>query len=78
MGFLGIAFTMFIHLFTLASLSSFGVPYLTPYAPRSKKNNENMFFNMPIWKKEQRPDFLNTKKKSMASNISMDWRKSNG
>ncbi len=73
-GFLGIALGLFIHLGVLANLESFGVPYLSPYAPFTKINH-NGYFVSPFWKKEQRPDAFNTKRQRSQDNISMVWKK---
>ena len=72
-GFLGIGFGLFIHLLSLANLKSFGVPYLSPYAPASSFDGTARFFLSPIWKREKRPDYLNAKKEQMQPHISMDW-----
>ena len=72
-GFLGIATGLFLHVLTLCSLKSFGVPYLSPYAPISQKRNQTYLLK-PVWKREKRADFLNTKKPNVQDKISMKWR----
>lgn len=72
-GFLGIAIGLFIHFAILSSLKSFGAPYLEPYIPATQTNN-NGFFLPPSWKREKRPDFLNSKKETIQKHISMGWR----
>lgn len=72
-GFLGIGIGIFIHLITLCSLKSFGVPYLSPYAPLSSIRNQSYLLK-PVWKRERRADFLNTKKPVVQDKISMKWR----
>ncbi len=72
-GFLGIATGLFLHVLTLCSLKSFGVPYLSPYAPISQKRNQTYLLK-PVWKREKRSDFLNTKKPNVQDKISMKWR----
>ena len=72
-GFLGLAFGIFIHLGMLVNLESFGVPYLVPYAPLTKFNN-NTYYSTPFWKKEKRPDSFNTKRERSQKDISMEWR----
>jgi len=74
-GFLGIAFGFFVHFILLTSLSSFGVPYFSPYIPFQNLNENNGYIIKPVWKRERRNKFLNTKRPESASNISMDWRK---
>ncbi len=72
-GFLGIGIGIFIHLITLCSLKSFGVPYLSPYMPKSNVRN-NGYMLKPVWKREKRSDFLNTKRTTVQDKISMKWR----
>ena len=73
-GFLGIGFGLFVHLLILSNLKSFGVPYLSPYIPVSTVSGENDYFLPPAWKREHRPDFLNTKKGSAQNKISRKWK----
>lgn len=73
-GFLGIGIGIFIHLITLCSLKSFGVPYLSPYMPKSNTRN-NGYMLKPVWKREKRSDFLNSKRTTVQDKISMKWRK---
>ena len=72
-GFLGIAFGIFIHLFILSSMKSFGVSYLEPYLPVNSKTS-NGFLLSPAWKRENRAAFLETKRNNKQSNISMHWK----
>ena len=73
-GFLGIALGFFIHLLTLSSQYSFGVPFFTPYMPFDNfTKNESLYIN-PVWKREKRNKFLNTKKPNIEPHISMTWR----
>ena len=73
-GFLGIALGLFIHLLTLSSQYSFGVPFLVPYIPFDNlTKNESLYIN-PVWKREKRNMFLNTKKPELEPHISMPWR----
>lgn len=74
-GFLGIALGFFIHFLILSSQNSFGIPYFTPYIPYDNlSQNEGLHIN-PVWKREKRNSFLNTKKPAMENHISMKWRK---
>ena len=74
-GFLGIAFGFFIHFILLTSLSSFGVPYFAPYIPFENLNENNGYVIRPVWKRENRNRFLNTKRPEVEAKISMEWRK---
>lgn len=72
-GFLGIGVGIFAYLSILCSLTSFGVPYVVPFAPVTNSKG-NGYFISPIWKREKRPDFLNTKKDNSQEHISMEWK----
>ncbi len=72
-GFLGVGIGLFVYVTILCSLKSFGVPYMVPFAPMTKSEG-NGYFISPIWKREKRPDYLNSKKKNAQNHISMEWR----
>ena len=72
-GFLGIGLGLFVYLTNLCNLKSFGVPYMVPYSPITKSKGSGYFVS-PTWKKEERPDYLNTKKRQSQEHISMKWR----
>ena len=74
-GFLGIAIGIFFYIGMLASYSSFGVPFLSPYVPLSNVGTNGYFFS-PMWRREKRSDFLNTKRTNKQSSISMKWKNS--
>lgn len=59
----------------LSTANSFGVPYLTPYAPLKDSSVVDDFFSLPIWKQENRPSFLKVKEKKKEPKISMKWKK---
>lgn len=73
-GFLGIAIGLFIQICMLASHKSFGVSYLSPYIPITNLNSDASYFVPPMWKREKRADFLNTKKPKSQAKISMKWK----
>jgi len=72
-GFLGVGIGLFVYTTILCSLKSFGVPYMVPFAPMTKSEG-NGYFVSPIWKREKRADYLNSKKKDAQNHISMEWR----
>lgn len=74
-GFLGIAFGFFIHFLILNNLTSFGISYFSPFLPLSSIFKNHKFYMPPIWKREKRNNYLNTKRPNSEENISMDWRK---
>lgn len=57
MGFLGIAAFMAILASYLASIKSFGVPFLAPVAP-GYKSSKDTIFRSPIWKQYLRPFYM--------------------
>ena len=74
-GFLGIAFGTFIMFAYMSSLSSFGIPYFSPYIPKKKTTSLDNIFVRPVWQRNYRSFFLNTKKPNIEPNTSMEWRK---
>lgn len=76
-GFLGIGIVLFGHLIILCSIKSFGVSYLAPYIPATNKNNKS-YFMPPLWNREKRPDFLNTKRPQKEEQVSMKWKYQSG
>lgn len=78
LGFLGIALGIFIHLCVLTSSSSFGAPYLAPYAPMSSQVLKDDLFTSPIWKQEYRPKFLKSRRPRKEPRISRKWVKGGG
>lgn len=73
-GFLGIACGIFVHFALLTNLKSFGASYLAPYLPVTNLKTDISYLIHPIWKREQRADFLNSKKPNLQSHISMKWK----
>lgn len=72
LGFLGIAIGLFIHFLIMVSIKSFGYPYLQPYVPVTRDYKGILL--SPAWKREDRSDFLNTKRQKKQPDISMKWR----
>lgn len=70
-GFLGISLGLFIYISILCSLKSFGVSYITPFA---RLLDTNGYFLNPIWKREYRPFYINSKRPKSQDKISMKWR----
>lgn len=76
-GFLGIAIGVFIQIILLCNLKSFGCAYLTPYILQNNKRASTSYFLPPIWKRENRSNIVNPKKKYSQGKISMLWRNRN-
>lgn len=72
-GFFGIAVGLCIYVTVLCSIKSFGIPFMAPYSPITKINNDGLFLD-PMWKREKRPDYLNTKRPNSQSHISRTWK----
>lgn len=73
-GLLGIVIGVFIGLAVLVNLKSFGSPYLAPYVPATNLNTSLSYFIKPIWRRESRADFLNTKRPIQEGKISRPWK----
>jgi len=72
-GFLGIGLGIFINLCLLCNLKSFGAPYITG-SPKSDRKSMHQMLLAPIWKRENRPGFLDTLRPQSQNNISMKWK----
>ncbi|MGB8957170.1 MAG: spore germination protein [Tumebacillaceae bacterium] len=59
-GLYGMVLGLIIMVAHLASLRSFGVPYLAPVAPLIVEDLEDVFVRFPIWAMKWRPSYLNT------------------
>lgn len=70
-GFLGIVSGMFVHLLLWSSAHSFGVPMLVPFSPSTDRSSQ--YFSPPIWKNENRPDFLNVQRRKQQKHIARRW-----
>lgn len=58
MGFFGITIGGFIILVHLASLKSFGAPYMAPIAPLHKASLKDTIIRAPFWAMKKRPEAL--------------------
>lgn len=57
-GFYGIILGLIIMFVHLCSLRSFGVPYMTPFAPFILKNWGDAIVRLPLWTHEKRPELI--------------------
>lgn len=69
---MGLGFFLFLIL--ASNLKSFGVSYFSPYLPIGNLNTSTSYLIKPIWKREKRSDFLNTKRPNQEEKISMSWK----
>ncbi len=72
-GFLGIIVSGFILLAYLAASSTFGVPFLSPITPKDGNSAIDALLVKPIWRKERRPNNLNTQNPKKQPHISRKW-----
>jgi spore germination protein KA len=57
LGMYGIAVGLLILVLHLASLRSFGIPYLQPFSPFIRKEHQDTLFRYPLWAMNTRPLF---------------------
>ena len=74
-GFYGVSvgFTIFCAL--ALSMKSFGVPFFTPVAPKTRSNQDKIIRG-PLYKQEDRPDYLNTKDEKRMGDHPRKWVRS--
>ena len=72
-GFLGIGLGIFVYVSTLCDIKSFGVPY-TAGISFLEETKGHSYFLKPIWKRDLRANYLNTKKSHKQDKISMKWK----
>lgn len=72
-GFLGVTVGLFIQGIMVAASKSFGVPFLTPFGPKTIRTFSDTITRGPIWKQEFRPDYLNAKEVRRQPHISREW-----
>ena len=75
-GFLGIASGIIIHLIIICNMKSFGVPYIEPKI-LSRINSGKGTILTPAWERENRAEYLRTKRPKEQNNVSMPWRNVN-
>ncbi|WP_394237771.1 spore germination protein [Niallia oryzisoli] len=60
LGLYGVLLGLVVMVAHLASLRSFGVPYLAPIAPLNMKDQKDVFIRFPYWGLRRRPSYLRT------------------
>lgn len=75
-GFLGISLGLFIYISLLCSIKSFGVSFMSPFAPASNSKG-NGYLLEPIWKREFRAPYMAPKSPKDQEKISMKWKYNN-
>jgi len=71
----GIMIGVFMHVGILSNLKSFGVPFLAPVAPVTRKGND-YFMRGPQWRQESQPDYLDPLQVQRQPEISRAWSRS--
>ncbi len=73
-GFYGIALGIFVYALLLGAQVNFGVPFLSPITKEKPSDKGKSLFVDPLWKNEERPEFLAPKNKSQEPKISRKWK----
>ncbi|HEY9059292.1 MAG TPA: spore germination protein [Pseudobacteroides sp.] len=76
-GFYGISLAFILVAAIACHMKSFGVPFLTPVAPRVKINPD-VIIRHPIFRQKMRSDGFNTPNRKRAGNNAMEWTKEKG
>jgi spore germination protein KA len=71
-GFYGIAVGIFIFSGLACSMKSFGEPYFSPVAPKTRASTD-LTLRMPIWMQKMRPDALNPRNRQRSGKIIRGW-----
>lgn len=72
-GFLGITLGLFLHVLLQVDQKSFGVPFMTPLAPKAVGIFSESTTREKTWNMERRPDYLNTKDDQRQPKICRKW-----
>lgn len=75
MGFFGIAMGIIIISSLMVSMKSFGVPYMAPNWPRTGSRKSDNIIRKPIWRQEERPEYMQPMDKKRQPDISRGWVK---
>ena len=73
-GFYGLAMGLFVVAGFACHMKSFGVPYLSPIAPRTRINPD-VIIRQPLWRQNKRPDPINPINRNRTGRITRGWTK---
>ena len=73
LGFFGISAGVFLYAVYLASLTNFGIKFLSPLPGNGGVKVFSSIFSPSIWSEEFRPDYLHTKNNKKEAKISRSW-----
>lgn len=74
LGFYGVSLAFFFTGCMACNMKSFGVPFFSPVAPKTKTGSD-MVIRKPIWKQKQRPDYFNPPNRKRQGEDSRGWKK---
>ncbi len=72
LGFYGISLMIALLSYVACSMKSFGVPFFSPIAPKTKMNRD-VILRLPIWTQKNRPDEFNTLNRKRQGNNQKLW-----
>lgn len=76
LGFYGVSLGLFITGCIACSMKSFGVPFLSPIAPKTN-SSPDLVIRQPIWKQKNRPDYLNVPNQKRQGDNPRGWKNKN-
>lgn len=72
LGFYGIALGILAYILMLVNLKSFGIPFFSTIAPKTKRSRD-VIIRWPLWMQEYRPDNINPLDRRRQPHISRKW-----
>ena len=72
LGFYGMSLMLILLAYFACSMKSFGVPYFSPVAPKTRANPD-VLVRYPIWMQKERPDEMNTPNRKRQGNNQKLW-----
>lgn len=73
LGFYGVSLGLYLILIFTCSMKSFGVPFFSPVGPKAK-SSPDLLVREPIWRQDERPDYLNSPIRKQQGHISRKWK----
>lgn len=71
-GFYSLSAAIIVFLGLLCNIKSFGVPFLSPIAPKTKANPD-IIIHQPLWRQQTRPDYINNPDRKSAAYNPRGW-----
>jgi len=76
LGFFGLALAAVLLTLMLVNLKSFGIPFMSIIAPRTKRGKD-IVIRWPLWLQENRPDYLSPRDRQRQPEIARQWTQQN-